>query len=283
MNGNITQTILQEFRSREAAIKKEAEERDRVSAVQLKESEKKLKGIRAELDAARINRASMIADYTATENAVAMKSAAKLQESETTLAKVKGGQASLKDFMEKGLSDDALQKKAAGEAASKLTAGLAVIRDQSRSIIELEKAEADELKKIYYAQASPAQNQILKLRAEIETLSHGIGFVLDSYPQAAYQSDEKRDALTRANGKFIAGKTWENLDLEGLRLLRFDCEIADVFLPDLEKIIQEVKPGERVNVHLLSGQYTQGPARMDYSHVRPEGVPITSTSIGLRK
>jgi GTP cyclohydrolase II len=280
---NVTETILGEFRKREAEIKKEGEERDKVAAAQLKESEKKLKGIRAELDAARLNYASMVVDYMTTETTEAAKTAARLKESELTVEAMKAGRGTMREYLERGLSDDALQKKAAGEAASKLTAGMAVIRDQSRAIIILEKAEADELKKIYYAQASPAQNQILKLRAEIETLNHGVGIVLESSPLAAYQSDEKRDALARANGKFIAGKTWEDLDLEGLRRLRFDCEIADRFLPDLDRIISEVKPMERVNVHLLSGPYTGGQPRLDYSHVRAEGVPITSTSIGMHK
>jgi len=278
---NITETILQEFRKREEIIKKESEERDRVSAVQLKESEKKLKDIRSQLDAARVNYAAMVVDYTATENAEAAKLAATLRESETTLAKVKGGQSSLRDFLEKGLSEEALGKKAAGEAAAKMTAGIAVIRDQSRAIIVLEKAEADELKKIYYAQASPAENQIKKLRAEIETLEHGVAVVYELSPLAAYQSDEKRDALARASGRFIAGKTWSGLDLEGLRRLRFDCEIADIFLSSLEAIIQKIKPGQRVNIHLLTGFITGAEPRLDYSLVTPEGGLLTTTSAGL--
>jgi hypothetical protein len=279
--GVTPQTILQEYRQREAAIKKEADERDKLAAIQLKESEKKLKDIRSRLDAARLNYAAMIVDYTATENAEAAKLAATLRESETTLDKVKGGQASLRDFLEKGLSEEALGKKAAGEAAAKMTAGIAVIRDQSKSILELEKAEADELKKIYFAQASPAQNQILKLKAEIETLERGVAVVYELSPLAAYQSDEKRDALLRASGRFIAGKTWFGLDLEGLRRLRFDCEIADVFLPDLEKIIQQIKDGQRVNVHLLTGFQTGGASRLDYSLVTLEGAVLNTTNTGL--
>jgi hypothetical protein len=281
MEGVTPQTILQEYRQREAAIKKEAEERDKLAAIQLKESEKKLKDIRSRLDAARLNYAAMVVDYTTMENAEAAKLAARLKESELTAEAMKAGRGTMREYLERGLSDDALQKKAAGEAAAKLTAGIAVIRDQSKSILELEKAEADELKKIYYAQASPAQNQILKLKAEIETLERGVGVIYELSPLAAYQSDEKRDALLRASGRFIAGKTWDNLDLDGLRRLRFDAEIPDVFLPDLEKIIQQIKDGQRVNVHLLTGFQTGGASRLDYSLVRSEGTVLNTTNTGL--
>jgi len=279
----ITETILTQFKAREAEIKAQAAERDKAAAIQLQASEKRVKDIRAKLTAARENYDVMVADYMAVENAETMKSAAKLQESEMTLTKVKDKQASLKDFLETGLNDDALQKKAAGEAAGKLTAGLAVIRDQSRAILQLEKDEWDELLNIYYFQVEPARNQTLKLRAEIETLDRGISLVMEGGPHARSQKEEKQNALARANGKFITGKTWKDLDLEGLRALRFNCEIADVFLPDLEKIISEIKPGERVNVHLLSGLQTQGKAQLEYSLVVPDGCPITTTTAGLKK
>ncbi len=276
-----TQTILQEYRQREAAIKKEADERDKVSAGELRELEKQLKGIRAQLDQARVSRASAMADYMTIEDREAAKVAARLQESEPTVDKVKADPSKLRDYLEKGLSESGLQKRAAAEAADKLKSGLGIIRDLGRQILVFERDEARCLKQIYYHQAEPATLQIKKLKSEIEVLERAAGIVWEFYPAAQATVEEKEHALTRANGKFIASKTWDDLDLDGLRRLRFDCEIADVFLPDLEKIIQQIKDGQRVNVHLLSGLYTQAEPRLDYSLVTPEGAIPTTTSAGL--
>jgi hypothetical protein len=280
---DMMQTILGAFRQREAEIKLEGERRDREAATQLRESEARVKNIRAKLTAARLNYAAMIEGYRAVEAAEAAKAADKLRESETTLAKVSAGAASLKDFMEAGLTEDAIGKKAAGEAAGKLTAGLAVIRDQSRAILELEIDETEELLNISYAQAEPAKNQILKLRAECETLDRGVALVMEGRPQVYYTREEKKSGLMRANGKFLNGRTWEGLDLDALRALRFDCEIADAFMPDLERIIREVKPGQVVNVHLLSGMATLAGPRLEYSTAIPSGAPITTTTAGRHK
>jgi len=281
--GATVTSILEQFREREAEIKAEGEKRDRAAAAQLREFEKRLKDIQSKLTAARASHAAMIADYQAVENVEAAKTSAKLRESETTITKVKDGQASLKDYLEKGLTDDQLQKKAASEAAGKLTAGLVAIRNMSRSILELERDEAGIMLSIYFCQAEPARNQILKLRAECETLDRGVDLVMKGGPLARYTKEEKESAITRANGKFIAGRTWEALDVDGLRAMRFDCEIADVFMPDLGRIITEVKPGERVNLYLMSGFQTQAEPRLDYSLVRPDGAPITTSTIRMHK
>ena len=283
MEGSTAQTILQEFRKREEEIKAEADKRDKVSAAELRELEKKLKVIRADLDQLRVSKASAMADYMTVEDREAAKVAARLQESEPTVDKVKADPSMLRDYLERGLSESGLQKKAAAEAAEKLTAGIAVIRNLGRQILELEKQEAKIQKQIYYHQAEPGTLQIKKLKSEIEVLERAVGIVWESYPAAQAVLEEKEHALTRADGRFIASKTWSDLDLEGLRRLRFDCEIADIFLSDLEAIIEKIKPGQRVHIHLLSGPYTGAGPRLDYSHVRAEGVPITSTSAGMHK
>lgn len=268
------ETILQQFKQREASIKAECAKIDKQMNERRAQDEEAQRTALAALEKKREQLARLTAEYRALDDSMMAQAAESAANATATAEAAKDGRAALAEILERRERE----KQNREAATAKLADVRRVIRALAAEILELERDEAQARVGLRYSMTYPARTQTTKLKAEIETLERGIGCVLEGYAQADQDRDTATNDLALVAGRFIYGRVWENLSFDELRALRLDPRIHEGFLLDLEKIIDRARPGALYHVTLRSAmQNPGGGAALTYREEIPEGMTPTTT------
>lgn len=250
-------SILERFREREEEIKREAAELDKEMSKKRADRERAQRAALDKLEATRAALERMKSDYKAIEAEIEKKARVEIEASEVTEAKVKSGEASIREFFKSGLDGDAITARARKEAETKLAESMTLIRGKALEIFNLELEEAQARREIVFCATYPGQSQIARLKAEVQALEQGVAAVLCGYSQAVADVDRaKRDVLLCSDGS-PSGISFDSLTFEELKDLRFDPRFTERFRDQLEKCISAATAGHRYMLILRPSKWGQ--------------------------
>jgi len=252
-------------------------EKTRAREKELDDIADKLKPKRAVLDA-------MKADYHALEAELTAAARARDTDAAAIGEGVKTGQFAIAEM----LNAKERERKARIEATEKLADVARLIRSLAAEIYELEFRDAEARERIYAYQSYPAELQVQRLLAEVDTLRVGIAGVRGGGSKAQYDLGRAKHDAEMCRGEFaLEGMSWMSLDAQGLRDVRLDPRLPDGYLPELEKIIGEVselKPDQRTDLFLSSGlQRGSGLNELTYRTTVAEGAFLHTTITATHK
>jgi outer membrane murein-binding lipoprotein Lpp len=251
---SLLETILGNYRDRERKVKADCDAHDKLLKEKTRAREKELEAIADDLRPKRTVLAVMTADYKHLEAELTAAARARDTDAAAIGERVKTGQAAIAEI----LSAKGCERKARIEATEKLADAARLIRTLAAEIYRLEFQEAAAKERIYAYQSYPAELQVQKLLAEIDTLRVGIASVQGGGSKARFDLDRAKDNVDLCAGKFaLSGMVWPNLSYEEMCDVRLDPRLPDAYLPELEKILAEIKPGDaRYHLTLRSGIQT---------------------------
>jgi outer membrane murein-binding lipoprotein Lpp len=280
---SLLETILGNYRDREKKIKADCDTHDRLLKEKTRAREREMADIADKLKPKRKAVEVMMADYHELERgivAAAMKGGA---DAAAMGERVKDGQAPLAEMI--GAKEREGQARI--EATEKLTDAAKIIRTLRAEIYQLEFEDMAARERIYAYQSYPAELQIQKLSAEIDTLRVGVNTVRGGDTKAKYDLARAEHEAQMCQGKFaLQGMVWKELDVQGLRDVRLDPRLPDAYLGDLEKIIQEVGDGSdrRIDLFLSSGlQRGSGLNELTYRMTVVEGAFLETSKAAHHK
>jgi hypothetical protein len=255
---SLLEGILGAYKDRQKKIVADCDVHDKLLKEKTRAREKEMAEIADKLKPKRKAVEVMTADYHALESELTAKARAVLEAAAGIAEKVKTGEASIRTYYEAGISKDSIEAKARDEAKEKLTDAVKLIRGLRNEIYHLEFRDAEARSAIYRYQSYPAQMQVEKLLAEIDTLRAGINTVAAGQSKAQFDRGRAEVNAQLCEGKFaLEGMSWSNLSYEEMCDVRLDARLPDAYLPELEKIIAEIKPGDaRYRLTLRSGLQT---------------------------
>jgi len=281
---SLLETILGNYRDRERKVKADCDAHDRLLKEKTKQREAELKELADKLKPMRAALAMMTADYKKLEAELVAAARARETDAAAIGEGVKTGQFAIAEI----LSAKEREQKARIEATEKLADATRLIRTLAAEIYRLEFQDAAAREAIYRYQSYPAQMQVEKLLAEIDTLRAGIGAVQGGDTKAKYDLGRAKHNAEICGGKFaLEGMAWQNLDAQGLRDVRLDPRLPDAYLPELEKIIHEVeelKADQQTDLFLSSGlQRGSGLNELTYRTTVAEGAFLHTTIAATHK
>jgi hypothetical protein len=255
---SIAETILEQYKQRQKKIEAEADALDKELSRKRIEKEKIQLDTLNELAKKRKILDAMKADYRELKTEIEQKAKADLELSSGIAGKVAAGETSLKAYFEAGLTKSEVEKKAGIEAKGKLESAVKLIRNLWTEIIRFEHVEAEARSSIHRYMIAPAQGQVKKLQSEIELLQVGINVGLEGLNPAWADLERTKQNVALCENKFaLSGMVWPNLSYEEMCDVALDPRLSDPYLPELEKILAEIKPGDaRYHLTLRSGIQT---------------------------
>ena len=285
MSMNSTQSLLETFlgnyRDREKKIKADCDAHDKLLKEKTRAREKELADIADKLKPKRKALEVMMADYHTLEHEFIMKAIAGSADTAAIGEQVKTGQFAIAEI----LNAKEREQKAQIDATEKLRDAAKIIRTVRAEIYQLEFQDAAAREAIYRYQSYPAQMQVEKLLAEIDTLRVGINTVQGGDTKAKYDLGRAKHNAEICRGEFaLQGMSWMNLSLSELRDVRLDPRLPDEFLPELEKIIAEVNPDQQTDLFLSSGlQRGSGVNELTYRQTIIEGAFLETSKAATHK
>jgi len=280
---SLLETILGNYRDREKKVKADCDAHDKLLKEKTREREKELEAIADKLKPMQAALDMMTADYKKLE--AEFMAAARTRDTDTAAIGegMKTGQFAIAEM----LNAKERERKARIEATEKLADAAKLIRTLRAEIFELEFQDAAAKERIYAYQSYPAELQVQKLLAEIDTLRVGIATVRGGDTKAKYDLGRAEHDVQMCQGKFaLEGMVWKELDAQGLRDVRLDPRLPDAYLPELEKIILEVgdRPDQRTDLFLSSGlQRGSGFNELTYRTSIVEGAFLHTTIAATHK
>jgi len=280
---SLLETILGSYRDRERKVKEDCDKHDKLLKEKTRAREKEMADIADKLKPKRAVLAVMMADYKKLEAELVAAARTRDTDAAAMGEQVKTGQVALAEI----LSAKEHEKKARIEATEKLTDVAKIIRAVRAEIYQLEFQDAEAKERIYAYQSYPAELQVQKLLAEIDTLRVGIASVRGGDTKAKYDLARAGHDVQMCQGKFaLEGMSWMNLDAQGLRDIQVDPRLPDGYLPELKKIILEVgdRPDQRIDLFLSSGlQRGSGFNELTYRTTIVEGAFLETSKAASHK
>ena len=281
---SLLEGILGSYRDRQKKILADCDAHDKLLKEKTRAREKELDDIADKLKPKRKALEVMLTDYRILEGELIVKATAASADTTAVGERVKTGQAAIAEI----LSAKERERKARIEAAEKLTDAARLIRSLAAEIYELEFRDAEARERIYAYQSYPAELQVQRLLAEVDTLRVGIAGVRGGGSKAQYDLGRAKHDAEMCRGEFaLEGMSWMSLDAQGLRDVRLDPRLPDGYLPELEKIIGEVselKPDQRTDLFLSSGlQRGSGLNELTYRTTVAEGAFLHTTITATHK
>lgn len=253
MKSEAPKTALDLFRIEEARINEDVAESEKTYNRIIREQEGILAKAKAEREKAGAVLAGMIADFEKIEAELEGEEARRLDQAGLTKAALNEGRVGAEEYFRKGLTAGEITAKAQAVAGEKLADLRSTIRTRAVSLLEAEVAELTAEYEIAFAKQAPAAALSVRLEALLKalkaSLASSIGIGGD--PGVKALLDAKRRELRNATGKRLDADGWKAFDLAGLKRLRLDPCWPETQLPELERIISEVKTtGRPVSLRL---------------------------------
>jgi hypothetical protein len=246
-------TALDLFRIQEAKINSDVAESEKHYDRVIREQEGILAKARAEREAAAGVLKGMTADYEKIEAELEAEEARRLDSAGLTKKALQDGRIGAADYFKQGLTAGEVQARAAAVAGEKLADLRNTIRTKAVKLLEAEAAELEAEYNIAFARQAPAaamRERLAGLLIALEaSLASPIG--IGGEPAVKALLDAKRMELQNATGKRLTSDGWKPFDLAALKRLRLDPTWPDSTLPEVEKIIGEIKTtGRPVSLRL---------------------------------
>lgn len=246
-------SILDRFLIENDRLMVEAKQADKEAKVKLAEYEGKLKKASTAREKGATELETMIADFKKIEVQEIEVEREKIEPQVASEKDVLAGRVSVDEYYQKGLDDQEIDAMAKTEATKKTDFLLQAVRIKGLEVLRLEVEEAEVEKNIMYLSSSAASSLLEKMRAQIKELERVMAPGVSSGPDWT-MLHEKKECLARAEGQAITGAQWNDLDINALKLLRFDASIPDSEISALQKIIAEMEsrgPGSTVTLRFL--------------------------------
>jgi hypothetical protein len=253
MKNESPKTTLDLFRIQEVKINEDVAESEKHYNRIILEQEKIRDAAKAKREKAQEVLASMISDFEKVEAELEAEEMKRLDSAGLTKQALQDGRIGAEEYFKQGLTAGEVQAKAQAIAGEKLADLKSTIRTRAVSLLEAEAAELEAEYQIAFARQAPAaamRERLAGLLIALEaSLASPIGIGGD--PGVKAKLDAKQRELRNATGKRLDGDGWKAFDLPALKRLRLDPCWPEAQLPELEKIIAEVKTtGRPVSLRL---------------------------------
>lgn len=241
-------SVLERFDLENERILKDARTADKEARAKIAEYEKKLEQAKTKRDKAAAIFDKMRADFERIEAESLKAARARIENSAAKKEDALSGKIPFDQYAREGMSQAAIETAARKETDGKMDDLLKTVRAKSLEVLALDVEVGTCEKELQFLNTYPASFMLERMRQQLKSLEQTLIANTNGFMPTWTDLDTKKAALARAQGKGIENRSWDLLDLAGVRRMRFSAEIPDSALPALNKIIEEmeVKPGCRV-------------------------------------
>ena len=173
---------------------------------------------------------------------------------------VRSGKTSMADYLAQGTNAAEIQKKAKAAADVKMLELARLVREKRRAVIEAELEEANADYELLYLLTAPGLLWVQTLKDFIPHAEATLGGIMGGWPLCRKVRDDKEAQLHRIKNDGIAqGERWANLDEQGLRELKLNPEVLEVWFPEIDRGIEMIAgTGDRVDIVAVYNGRRQG-------------------------
>jgi hypothetical protein len=243
-----TKTILELFAEGMKKNDEALKALEKEQSGKMKDQEKDLAHIRAELEKERTLWAKLQTEYDSIEAEVETEVRAGLEKTENTRAKVDRGEITLAAFMANNLSEKDLRLKATTGAREKLAAAIRFLREKKAKIYELEVAEATAVYNLAYLVFSVPELRLKNLKYEIESFTQNLNPLANALAIAQQSREKAKINFRLTQGNRTDNLNWDSLGVDEIRGLLFDPRIGEDRFPEIEEFLSTADPDEKYRV-----------------------------------
>jgi len=173
---------------------------------------------------------------------------------------VRSGKISMRDYLAQGTNAAEIQKKAKAAVDVKMLELARLVREKRRAVIEAELEEANADYELLYLLTAPGLLWVQTLKDFIPHAEATLGGIMGGWPLCRKVRDDKEAQLHRIKNDGIAqGERWANLDEQGLRELKLNPEVLEVWFPEIDRGIEMIAgTGDRVDIVAVYNGRRQG-------------------------
>jgi hypothetical protein len=269
MKNEAPKTPLDRFRIEEAKINEDVAESEKSYNRIIREQEGILAKAKAVREAAAGVLKGMIADYEKIDMELEAKEMKRLEAEGLTKAALNDGQISAEKYFNEGLTAGEITAKAQAITTEKLVDLRSAVRAKAVKLLEAEAAELEAEYQIFCAERAPAATMRTRLAGLLKALEASLNSSLGigGEPAVGAIRYAKLRELRNATKGYLPGDGdgWKDYDLAGLKRLRLDPCWPVEQIPELEKIIAEVKMTGRSCRLMLDSMDRKNPVNVMWS------------------